>query len=75
LPAFAFAGLREATDLWDGGLFTLTAIPPPSSILLAVHRTGPARAFWFGSSLFGGSYLTASLIPSFESRRTSTPRR
>jgi hypothetical protein len=70
--AVAFAALREATDLWDSAVFTLTLGALVTSMLLAVHHHGERRAYWFGFALFGISYLVASLIPSIESRLLTT---
>src|SRR4051812_45422317 len=66
--AVAFAALREATALWDSGVFTMTACLLLASVLLAVHRAGEARAYWVGFVLFGVAYLAASLIPPVEAR-------
>jgi hypothetical protein len=66
--AVAIAALREATDLWDSGVFTLTLSLLLASVLLAAHRTGRERAYWLGFATFGWGYLAASLIPSVESR-------
>jgi hypothetical protein len=70
--AVGFAALRESTDLWDGGLFTLTLVVLFYSILLAIHRSDARRAFWIGFALFGGGYLVPSLIPSIETRLVTT---
>jgi hypothetical protein len=70
--AVAIAALREATDLWDSGIFSLTASVLLASVLLAVHRTGRGRAFWLGFALFGWSYLIASLVPPVEARLLTT---
>jgi hypothetical protein len=70
--AVAIAALREATDLWDSGVFTVTAGLLLASVLLAVHRTGRGRAFWLGFALFGWSYLIANLIPPIEARLLTT---
>jgi hypothetical protein len=70
--AVAFAALREATDLWDSGVFSVTAGLLIASVLLAAHRTGRRRAFWLGLALVGGAYLAASLIPPVESRLLTT---
>jgi hypothetical protein len=43
-----FAALRESSDLWDSGLFTVTLGILLISILLAVHRTESRQAFWLG---------------------------
>ena len=72
LLAVSFAGLREATELWDSGLFTLTLGVLLISILLAVHRTEKRRPFWLGFALFGSAYLGFSLLPLIESRLITT---
>jgi hypothetical protein len=63
-----FAALRESTDVWDSGVFTVAVASFLLAALLALHREGPRRAFWLGFALFGGTYLVASLLPSVESR-------
>jgi hypothetical protein len=70
--AVAFAALREATDLWDSGVFTLTSAVLVVGVLLSFHRTGKGRAFWLGFALFGWAYLVASLVPPVESRLLTT---
>jgi hypothetical protein len=70
--AVAFAALREATDLWDWGLFTAAAGLLLVSVLLAVHRRDRKRAFWLGFALCGWAYLAASLVPPVESRLLTT---
>ena len=70
--AVGFAALRESSDLWDSGVFTLTLAALLISILLAVHRTESRRAFWIGFALFGWIYLGLSLVPSIESRLMTT---
>jgi hypothetical protein len=45
------AALRESTDLWESGLFTVTAGVPLMSVLFAVHRREARRAFWMGRRL------------------------
>jgi hypothetical protein len=70
--AFAIAALRAATEAWDSGVFGTTLIVPLSAVLLAVHRNAQRRAFWLGFALFGGAYLTASLIEPVASRLPST---
>src|SRR5690348_358666 len=72
LVAVGFAALREASDPWDSGVFTLALAILLVSILLAVHRTESRRAFWLGFALFGWGYLALSLIPSIESRLLTT---
>jgi hypothetical protein len=66
--AVAIAALREATDLWEHGVFTLTLGLLVVATLLAVHRAERKRAFWLGFALVGGTYLGASLVPAIESR-------
>ena len=39
LAGVGFAGLREANELWDSGVFTLTLGFLLMTILFAVHRT------------------------------------
>jgi hypothetical protein len=68
----AFAALKESTDWWERGTFSLTVASLVVSVLLAVHRTGERRAFWLGFALFGGCYLGLSLIPPIESRLISS---
>jgi hypothetical protein len=63
-----FAALREASDLWECGLFTVTIGVLLISILLAVHRHESKRTFWLGFALFGWVYLVLTLVPSIESR-------
>jgi hypothetical protein len=70
--AVAFAALREADEFWDSAVFTATLSVLLASVLLAAHRTGGRRAFWLGFALFGGAYLTASLVPAVGSRLLTT---
>ncbi len=62
------AALRQSSDLWNSGLFTLTLAVLLISIPLAVQRTENRGAFWLGFALFGWIYLGLSLVPSIESR-------
>ena len=41
--AVAVAALRQADDLWDSGMFTLSVGLLLTSVLLAIHRTGRRR--------------------------------
>jgi hypothetical protein len=66
------AALRESSDLWESGVFTLTLATLLISILLAIHRTEFKRAFWVGFALFGWTCLGLSLVPSIESRLITT---
>ena len=70
--AIGFAALRESSDIWDSGIFTLTLSALLISILLAIHRTESRRAFWLGFAVFGWIYLGLSLVPSIESRLLTT---
>ena len=70
--AVAFAALRQADELWDSALFSLTVGLLLTSVLLTIHRTGRKRAFWLGFALVGWTYLIASLIPPVESRLLTT---
>jgi WD40 repeat protein len=70
--AVAFAALRQADELWDSALFSLTVGLLLTSVLLTIHRTGRKRAFWLGFALLGWTYLIASLIPPVESRLLTT---
>ena len=72
LVAVSVAGLREATELWDSGLFSLTLVVLLVSILLGLNRTEKRRAFWIGFALFGWTYFGFSLVPSIESRLITT---
>ena len=54
------AALKESSDLWESGIFSVTLVILLASILLAFHRTGSSRAFWLGFApvrleLSGGS--------------------
>ncbi len=67
-----FAALRESSDLWESGIFTLTLGVLLTSILLAIHRHEKRRAFWIGFAVFGWIYLALALMPSTESRLLPT---
>jgi hypothetical protein len=67
-----FAALRESSDLWDSGLFSLALGVLLTSILLAIHRTAKRRAFWMGFALFGWMYLALTVTPSIESTLITT---
>lgn len=70
--AVGFAALREASDLWESGTFTVKIGVLLISILLAIHRTEKRRAFWLGFALLGSAYLVLSLVPSIQSRLITT---
>jgi hypothetical protein len=67
-----FATLREANELWSSVMFTLTIGALLVSLLLAIHRAPPARAFWLGFALFGWAYIGLTLVPSSQSRLITT---
>lgn len=64
----SLAALRSPTQLWAGvalsGALSLLTI----SILAAIYRRGPRRAFWVGFSACGWMYLVLHLAPWFNSR-------
>jgi hypothetical protein len=72
LIGVGLTALRESSEIWDSGIFTLTIGVLLISALLAIHRTQNKRAFWLGFALFGSAYLTLSVIPSLESRLITT---
>ena len=67
-----FAAVRESSDLWESGIFTLAIATLLISILMAVHRTESRRAFWIGFALFGWICMVLSLVPLIESRLMTT---
>jgi hypothetical protein len=72
LIGVGLTALRESSEIWDSGVFTLAIGVLLISALLAIHRTEKKRAFWLGFALFGSAYLTLSVIPSLESRLITT---
>jgi hypothetical protein len=72
LIGVGFAALRESSDIWESGIFSLTLIMLLISILLAIHRTEKRRAFWLGFALFGWDYLGLSAVSSIEPRLMKT---
>jgi hypothetical protein len=68
----AFAALKESSELWENGVFTLTLTVLLVSVLLAIHRSGAQRSFWVGFALFGACYLGLSLVPPIEARLVSS---
>jgi hypothetical protein len=70
--AVGLAALREATDVWDHGVFGVTLAALLASVLLTIHRAGARRAYWLGFALFGGTYLVLSLVPPIERRLPTT---
>jgi hypothetical protein len=67
-----FAALRESSEIWESGLFTLTLAVLLASILLAIHRSEARRAFWIGFAVFGWIYLGFSWVPAIEYRLLTT---
>ena len=67
--AVGFAALREADELWDSWLFSLTLGLLLVAVLLAAHRIGAGRTFWIGFALFGWGYLSLSLTRISDLRR------
>jgi hypothetical protein len=72
LVAVFVAALREASDLWESGILTLTLAALLISILFAVHRLRSRRAHWLGFILFGAAYDGLSLVPTIEFRLITT---
>jgi hypothetical protein len=70
--AIGLGALREATDIWDSGVFGVILTVLLISVLLIIHRKGIKRAYWIGFALFGGSYLVMTLVPSVETRLPTT---
>jgi hypothetical protein len=69
----AVAALKESSDWWEKGVFTAVVLILLSSVLLAIHRDSPRRAFWLGFALFGSVYLGLSLFPPIEGRLVTSP--
>ncbi len=64
----AFAAIKESTDWWEKGTFSVAVLVLLLSTLLASVLAGGRRAFWLGFALFGWAYLLLSLIPPVETR-------
>lgn len=64
----AFAALKESTDWWEKGTFSVAVLVLLLSTLLSSVLAVGRRAFWLGFALFGWAYLLLSLIPSVETR-------
>lgn len=54
--AVGLAALRFSTPGWSGSIYLLTRAILGLAILLALHRSGPSRAWWLGFALFGWGY-------------------
>ena len=63
VAAVACAALRFASKLWASALLTTTIGMLLASVLGSVLQRGPARAFWFGFTLFGSAYLILAFAP------------
>ena len=70
--AVGLAALRGASAAWDSSVLGLTLVVLLASVLLAVHRTGAARAYWLGFALFGWTYLVLAEIPGIGVRLPTT---
>jgi hypothetical protein len=57
------AALRDPSELWASGLFTLTLLALLVSVLGTVARRGGSRMAFLGFALFGGSYLVLTFGP------------
>jgi hypothetical protein len=68
----AFAALKESSEIWEQGVFSVTVLTLIAAVLLAIHTRDARRAFWLGFALLGGCYLVFSLVPPIESRLLST---
>jgi hypothetical protein len=67
-----FAALREAGDIWDSIVLTLTVCVLFLSLSLALHRRGEWQVFWVAFALFGWGYLGLTAQRSIESRLLTT---
>jgi hypothetical protein len=63
MVAVACAALRFASELWASAVLTATIGMLLAGVLGMVLRHGPARAFWFGFTLFGSAYRILALAP------------
>ena len=70
--AVGLAGLKGATEEWDGAILGLTLVALLASVLLAVHARGSRRAYWLGFALFGWAYLALCQVPAIEARLPTT---
>jgi hypothetical protein len=61
--AVACAALRFASELWASAVLTATIGMLLTGVLGMVLRRGPARAFWFGFTVFGSAYLILAFAP------------
>jgi hypothetical protein len=55
--ALGLVALRSASETWVSVLMGIAVAALASSILLAVYRRGPVRAYWVGFAAFGWLYL------------------
>jgi hypothetical protein len=66
----ACAGLAMPTAFWAGTLASLALLSLLTSLLIAVHRGGVARAMAVGFLIFGGGYLGCVLALDHSLRKT-----
>jgi len=55
--ALGLVALRSASVTWVAVLLGLIVTVLASSILLAIYRLGPQRAYWVGFAMFGWLYM------------------
>src|SRR3954469_16446451 len=55
--AVGFGALRDPSDDWASGIFTLTVLMLATALLGATSRSGKAGVMWRGAAIFGGVYL------------------
>ncbi len=60
--ALGLVALRSASATWVAAMLGLTFVALTASILLAVFRQGPQRAYWIGFAAFGWAYLLLLLV-------------
>lgn len=63
--AVAVAALKNASDVWAGGLLLITLFLLASAVLGVRYRREARQAFWFGFALFGWGYLVLAEAPWF----------
>jgi hypothetical protein len=68
----AFAALKESSEIWEHGVFSVTLLALIAAVLLAIYSSEARRAFWLGFALVGGCYLVFTLVPQIESRLVSS---
>src|SRR5262249_31018331 len=68
----AFAALKESSDLWEHGVFSVTLLALIAAVLMAIHTSEARRAFWVGFAFVGSCYVVFTLVPPIESRLVSS---